>query len=252
MPFKTTAKHRLSARRSMRRRRRLHRARVNEINRLYRARQMKKDPKGQLRREHAATLRYTARKLHISVSTLLARRRKIRKREGARLRRMRIAWVSWRKKKPGRRSVDFKTYCCRYMARKRAAQKRKRMSKRALKLHEKRLYKRWVRRSRNTDPIHHLLRRARIRAQEKGVPFSISRSEFITLPIRCPILGVKLTYCGGMGRQNQTAASLDRVHNDRGYVPGNVKIISWRANALKRDVTLAEIEAIAKYMRSVA
>lgn len=46
--------------------------------------------------------------------------------------------------------------------------------------------------------------------------------------------------------------SLDRVIPELGYVPGNVIVISWRANNLKRDATIEELEAVIAYMRAPA
>ena len=43
--------------------------------------------------------------------------------------------------------------------------------------------------------------------------------------------------------------SMDRLDPSKGYISGNVYIICWRCNILKKDGTLAEFEAIAKYMR---
>lgn len=45
--------------------------------------------------------------------------------------------------------------------------------------------------------------------------------------------------------------SLDRVDNTRGYVPGNVLVISWKANQIKSNATLAELESIVAWLRSV-
>jgi hypothetical protein len=76
--------------------------------------------------------------------------------------------------------------------------------------------------------------------------FSITASD-ITIPDTCPVLGIKLKISErGSGRQN-TAPSLDRVDNTKGYVPGNVEVISWRANALKRDITPEEMVALARH-----
>lgn len=91
-----------------------------------------------------------------------------------------------------------------------------------------------------------LLRAAKWRAKRAGLEFDIS-PEDIQVTSVCPVLGLKLEMGGGVDVAN--SPSLDRVDNSKGYVRGNVRIISHRANALKRDATLAEVEAIARYMQ---
>ena len=44
--------------------------------------------------------------------------------------------------------------------------------------------------------------------------------------------------------RNYTAPTIDRIDNAVGYVPGNVRIISQRANVLKSNGTDKELEAI--------
>ena len=44
--------------------------------------------------------------------------------------------------------------------------------------------------------------------------------------------------------------SMDRIDSSKGYVVGNVAIICWRCNALKRDATLRELKNIVSYMES--
>ena len=45
--------------------------------------------------------------------------------------------------------------------------------------------------------------------------------------------------------------SVDRANNDRGYVHGNLIVISTLANSAKSDKTLTEILELAKYDREV-
>lgn len=45
------------------------------------------------------------------------------------------------------------------------------------------------------------------------------------------------------------APSLDRIDTTKGYEPGNIEFISWRANYLKRNGTLEEFELIVAHMR---
>jgi len=43
--------------------------------------------------------------------------------------------------------------------------------------------------------------------------------------------------------------SVDRIDPTKGYIKGNVEVISWRANHLKNNATVEELEAIVNYMK---
>lgn len=74
--------------------------------------------------------------------------------------------------------------------------------------------------------------------------------EDVVIPEMCPVLGIPLVNNKETGkRSSPNSASIDRWDNSKGYVPGNVRVISHRANSIKRDAALAEIEAVAAYMR---
>jgi hypothetical protein len=108
------------------------------------------------------------------------------------------------------------------------------------KKHYKRLRKKIVargRRWRKENPIRVALQAARRRAKLAGVPFNL-RPQDVSVPSRCPVLGTRM-----VGPQ------LDRINPQRGYVRGNVAVISKRANRLKSDATLKELEAIVAYVR---
>lgn len=93
-----------------------------------------------------------------------------------------------------------------------------------------------------------MLRSARLRAKEKGIPFSISKKD-IQCPEFCPVLGLKLEIGGGK-EQVDNSPSIDRFDNSKGYTPENVRVISYRANRLKSDATLQELKAVVAYMES--
>lgn len=97
------------------------------------------------------------------------------------------------------------------------------------------------------------LRSAKARAARDGVPFTITESDIKT-PARCPIFGVRLIYDGG-GRgygAKPDAASLDRVYPERGYVPGNVVVVSWRANRTKCMLTPKELKRMSDFYSRLA
>lgn len=83
---------------------------------------------------------------------------------------------------------------------------------------------------------------ARKRAVALGLPFDITPDD-IVIPDVCPVLGLTL---GSGGRE--TSASLDRVIPSKGYVKGNITVISFRANRVKSDATEQELVAVLAYV----
>lgn len=90
-----------------------------------------------------------------------------------------------------------------------------------------------------------MFRNARAKSRHLGLSFNL-QPEDVVIPALCPVLSIPLIR--GKKRTDNTP-SLDQIDRTRGYVKGNVAVISWRANRLKNDGTLAEITAIAAYMR---
>ena len=96
------------------------------------------------------------------------------------------------------------------------------------------------------NPIKPLLRRARARAQKKGFDYNLCEYDLFPLPTHCPILGFELKANGGS--QDPYAYSLDRVDNSKGYIVGNIAVMSYQANRLKNNGTSLELRAIADWM----
>ena len=84
------------------------------------------------------------------------------------------------------------------------------------------------------NPVSHILSNARSRAKSLNLPFNLT-SEDIHIPDVCPVLGIKLEVGGQGGRDN--SPSLDRINPSKGYVKGNVWIISNRANRMKQEMS---------------
>lgn len=85
------------------------------------------------------------------------------------------------------------------------------------------------------------------RAIAKKIPFEIEFSD-IEWPDTCPVFGCVLQY-DSLDEAKNESASFDKVNPKLGYVKGNVRIISHRANWLKQDSTIEQLEAIILYMR---
>lgn len=91
-----------------------------------------------------------------------------------------------------------------------------------------------------------MARNAKARALVAGVPFHITKDD-IVIPTHCPILGIPLYRMLGARGGGDHSPSLDRVRPALGYVPGNVIVISQRANRLKSDATIKELRDIASF-----
>jgi len=90
-----------------------------------------------------------------------------------------------------------------------------------------------------------MLSEAKRRAKKSGVPFALT-PEDITIPEVCPALGLPLEQ--SRGEAAPCSPSLDRIIPELGYVPGNVCVISYRANTLKRDATWDELKKLSRFM----
>lgn len=85
---------------------------------------------------------------------------------------------------------------------------------------------------------------ARKRALALGLPFSIEPDDIVISAV-CPVLGISLTVEG----PRDSRPSLDRILPAAGYTPENICVVSFRANRIKSDSTVDELERILSYMR---
>lgn len=89
--------------------------------------------------------------------------------------------------------------------------------------------KNWMK---NISSEKQLIYAARARAKRKGLEFDITEAD-VLVPTHCPILGIPLFKVGC--KQTDNSPSIDRRDNNKGYIKGNVWVISYRANHLKGD-----------------
>lgn len=82
-------------------------------------------------------------------------------------------------------------------------------------------------------------------AKWSGWEFVITMND-LEWPTHCPVLGVELDW---FGEKSDRSPSFDRIDSNKGYIPGNVAIISLRANRLKNNGTADEHEKIAIWMK---
>jgi len=138
---------------------------------------------------------------------------------------------------------------------------RKRHSVEAMRLQHKHLMKRLQdpqecarfrknrRRIRIVNLARYLWSSAKFRSKRLGIAFEIEVTD-ITVPKYCPVLGMRLrSRKGGVPRAN--SPSLDRIDPDKGYVKGNVIVVSWLANRIKSDATPDQILAVGRFYKKL-
>lgn len=94
--------------------------------------------------------------------------------------------------------------------------------------------------------VRRMLSSARSRAKAKGVPFNLTADDII-IPEFCPALHVRLEH-----GDKDAAPSLDRIIPSKGYVRGNVIVLSNRANRIKNDATAEELHDLAEFLIAVS
>jgi hypothetical protein len=94
-----------------------------------------------------------------------------------------------------------------------------------------------------------LFNNAKQRARAHGIEFTITREDLV-VPTHCPVFGMELVVGTGCAKDN--SPSVDRVDPTKGYVPGNVRVISHKANTIKNNATAADLRAVLIYMESLS
>jgi hypothetical protein len=92
--------------------------------------------------------------------------------------------------------------------------------------------------------LYQVLMGAKSRAKSKGVPFDITVQD-VVIPDVCPVLGIPLKWGD---RLTHNTPTVDRVVPELGYVKGNCKVISMKANRLKNNASEEELKAILEYI----
>lgn len=93
-----------------------------------------------------------------------------------------------------------------------------------------------------------LLKAAKARATKKGLDLDITVADII-VPEFCPVFGFKLE--ASNGKATDASPSLDRIDNTKGYIKGNVQVISNKANRLKGDASVRDIERLYHWIKGL-
>ncbi len=102
------------------------------------------------------------------------------------------------------------------------------------------------RRIKDSHPERIMYSSAKARAKKKGLDFSINLED-ILFPDVCPILQIPLLV--NIEKVKDDSPTLDRIDNRLGYIRGNVRVISYKANRLKNSLTEQDLKRMLKYIQ---
>lgn len=86
---------------------------------------------------------------------------------------------------------------------------------------------------------------AKKRAKIKNMEFNITVEDIPDIPKYCSVLGIELK-SNSTNSPLDSSPSIDRIDSSKGYVKGNIRIISNRANRIKSDATIDELRKVLK------
>lgn len=101
--------------------------------------------------------------------------------------------------------------------------------------------KKYRKQKRKDDPQKALWMQAKARAKAHGVPFDIDIEDVI-VPDRCPVFGFEWR-----SGSNDTVPSLDKIVPEKGYVKGNIVVVSMRANRMKSEASIEDLRKLADF-----
>ena len=117
--------------------------------------------------------------------------------------------------------------------------------------------KRWRDKLKNADPkklwAFDALANAKMRAKRAGVPCTLTLLDVMGIVVdTCPLLGLPIVYA--QPKLSDNSPTLDKKIPRKGYVQHNIAVISHRANRLKSDSTIEELQTLlnnlVQYMNS--
>ena len=91
------------------------------------------------------------------------------------------------------------------------------------------------------DIVYRLLTRTRSRAKELNIEFNLSEEDII-LPEVCPVFNTPFVY------KTDKTISVDRIDPSKGYIKGNIQLISWKANTMKSSASREELIMFANWI----
>ena len=109
----------------------------------------------------------------------------------------------------------------------------------------------WTKRSYYTDSDKikgYMIRNSKFSSKRRNIEFSLDYTD-IELPETCPLLETPLNYKGNF--QDPFYPTLDRIDNSKGYIKGNVMVISRLANYMKNSANFDQLLIFCKNIKTI-
>lgn len=171
--------------------------------------------------------------------------REYRKQNRAKLNEQRRVWESTpeRKAEKAQRDREYRERNADDLSARRAAyreQNRERIRERARSYYKEK-------------PEIFVLHNIRTRARAQGVPCTITAEDIASAtPEFCPVLGIKLERAANpKGGVADNTPTVDRLIPHLGYVRGNIIVVSHKANRIKNNATIEELESVTHFYKSL-
>ena len=107
-----------------------------------------------------------------------------------------------------------------------------------------------VKKSQSTKPFHYICRRTKSRCKDRGIPYSLTPEYLESIWVdKCPVLGTHIRVLPAEVNGKVIEGELDKFIPSLGYVKGNVHFISTKANRMKSDGSIQDVEALLSWMK---
>lgn len=97
---------------------------------------------------------------------------------------------------------------------------------------------------RKKNPLRTMISNTKSSAKKRNIFFNLTEEDLI-IPEYCKYLEIKLTINAGQGILD-SAATIDRIDNNKGYTKDNIQIISHKANTIKNNLSINELRLFFK------
>lgn len=91
------------------------------------------------------------------------------------------------------------------------------------------------------NPIKEMFYAAKIRAKKNELEFNLIETD-IVMTTQCPVFNIPFKTF-----DRKWAPSLDRIDNTKGYIKGNIVVVSRYANEIKRNASAHDLKLVAEF-----